>query len=96
MPCYLPLFILQNYKHRIFYSPKILLKAHTKFVLGFENSIQQVKRQKCSCEHGVLVTHPSMARWGESSVSLRLPGTSCFILCPLGGLSHLLWDLGPA
>lgn len=53
---YLPLSILQNYKHRIFYSPKILWKAHTKFILGFENSIQQVKRQKCSCEHRVLAT----------------------------------------
>lgn len=90
MPHYLPLSILQNYKHRIFNSLKILLKAHTKFILGFEKSIQQVEREKCSCEHRVLVTHSSMARWGESFAFLRPPGTSCSILCPLDGLSHLL------
>lgn len=46
MPHYLPLSILQNYKHRIFNSLKILLKAHTKFILGFEKSIQQVERER--------------------------------------------------
>lgn len=63
-------------------SKKILLNAHTKFILGFADSIQQGKRQQCSCEHGALATGPSQGDHGVGSASLRPPSTSCLKTLP--------------
>ena len=51
-------------------SKKTLLNVHTKFILGFADSIQQGKRQQCSCEHGALATG---AQPGRLWVALSLP-----------------------
>lgn len=45
-------------------SKKILLNAHTKFILDLHDSIQQGKRQQCPCEHGALATGPSQGDHG--------------------------------
>lgn len=77
-----------------FLSKKILLNAHTKFILGFADSVQQGKRQQCSCEHGALATGPSQGDHGVGSASLRPPSTSCLKTLPpvrtgLGGLPRM-------
>lgn len=47
---------------------KILLNAHTKFILGFANPIQQVKRQQCSHEHGAHATSPQHSQGNGSGL----------------------------
>lgn len=77
MPHYLTLSILLNFQHRTLFScssKKISLNAHTKFILGFANSIQQVKGQQCWYEHGwSACRQPPAWPGGETLVWALLP-----------------------